>query len=120
MVFALVGDSTTTRAPRPRPEAVASGSRGAAPPRGAAPGLALRRRAGRFASFTSLFLAATHQPLVNDDRTGIFTIRLRFAQVSRPPSRPPPPSGGPYPPSRPPPDTAPPAPSAAGASPRPG
>src|SRR5712691_221760 len=101
MVLALVGDSTTTSAPRPRP--------------GAAPGLAvldLRRRAGRFASltsFTSLFLAATRQPLVNDDRTGIFTIRLRFAQVSRPPSRPPPPSGGPYPPSRPPAGTPPPA-----------
>src|SRR2546426_5397865 len=110
MVFALVGDSTTTRAPRPRAGAAASGSRGTAPPRGVAPGLGLRRRAGRFASFTSLFLAATRQPLVNDDRTGIFTIRLRFAQVSRPPSRPPPPSGGPHQPSRRPAGTPPPAP----------
>src|SRR5438552_14075964 len=60
MVFALVGDSTTTRAavPAPSPAAVA---------------FARDRRLGGGAAggFTSRFLAATHQPRINSRRASL-------------------------------------------------
>src|SRR5438132_4335225 len=81
MVFALVGDSTMTSAPTPglRP--------GLALPRGGAPGLvgsAALRRLRTFTtsttstSFTTVFLAATHQSFVKRHESASLPSRTRL------------------------------------------
>src|SRR5213079_1991008 len=78
MVLALVGDSTTTSAPTPglRP--------GLALPRGGAPGLvgsAALRRLRTFTtstSFTTVFLAATHQSFVKRHECASLPSRTRL------------------------------------------